>query len=190
MTKETLSRLNTKELFPLQQTTDIENFFGQVQNILLLLINHTSISTNDENMKQDRIKIHKENVLQVFLAGLKEPIEGNVRARQPANIKQALDVAVEERNFQSRTGLGRASLSSPVRPPKSINFVPMPQFRQFPPRDTPAYPRRRPMPYFNNSRKANIPRFSPPQNVATRPNQGALPAQSLSKQIDLSDQSL
>lgn len=176
----------TRELFQLQQTTDIESFFGQVQNLLSLLINNTNISTNDENVKQDRIQTHKENALQVFLAGLKEPIGGNVRARQTANIKQAFDVAIEERNFQSRTGLVKPSLPAPARIHKSINFTPTPQFKQpmnfqFPPRDTPrfippVYPPRRPMPYFQHPQRPNIPRFNPPQNVASRPNQGALPA--------------
>lgn len=110
----------TRELFQIQQTNTIENFFGQVQNVLSLLINHTNISTNDGNVKQDRIQTHQENALQVFLAGLRDPIGGNARARQPKNLKQAFDAAIEERNFQSRGGLNKPNV--PIRHPKPINF--------------------------------------------------------------------
>lgn len=163
----------TRELFQIQQTTSIENFFGQVQNLLSLLINHTNISTNDGNVKQDRICTHQENALQVFLAGLKEPIGGNVRARQPKNLKTAFDAAVEERNFQSRNGLNRPNL--PARPPKPITF----QFPTNSPRHIPpTYSLHRPMPYSQPQRPNFVPRFVPHHNdnLGSRPPPKALPA--------------
>lgn len=60
----------------------------------------------------------------MFLAGLKEPIGGNVRARQPKTIKQAFDAAIEERNFQSRTGLNRANITGHTRFPKPVPLIP------------------------------------------------------------------
>lgn len=108
----------TRELFQLQQTNTIEQFFGCVHNLLSLLINHTNLSINDETVKQDRIDTHKENALQVFLAGLKEPIGANVRARKPATLKEAFDACIEERNYQAKTGL--RSLTVPP-PPKQMN---------------------------------------------------------------------
>lgn len=104
----------TRELFQLQQTNSVEEFFGRVQNLLSLLINNTNISINDAIVRADKIDTHKENALQVFLAGLKEPIGGNVRARKPLTIKDAFDACIEERNFQSKTGL------------KSFPFLPPP----------------------------------------------------------------
>lgn len=110
----------TRELFQLQQSSrSIEQFFEQTQHLLSLLINNTNISIADENVRKDRNNTHKEYALQVFLAGLNEPIGGNVRARQPGTIKQAFDAAVEERNFRSRAGLAK---SVPARPPKPIDF--------------------------------------------------------------------
>lgn len=91
----------TRELFQLQQTNSIEEFFGRVQNLLSLLINNTNISIIDPIVRAE-IDTHKENALQVFLAGLKEPIGGNVRARKPLTIKDAFDACIEERNFQSK----------------------------------------------------------------------------------------
>lgn len=151
----------TRELFQIQQTGSIEHFFGQVQNLLSLLINNANITTQDENVKNDRNRTHKENALQVFLAGLKEPIGGNVRARQPRNIKQAFDAAIEERNFQSRTGLTRPTL--PPRLPKPINFFPQFQPRQPNFNPQPFVPRQ---PYQFQSppmRQNFVPRFSNPQ---------------------------
>lgn len=95
----------TRELFQLQQITTIEKFYSQVQNLLSLLINNTNISIQDTDLKTDRIETHKENALQVFLAGLKEPIGGNVRARKPSTLKEAFDACIEERNFQAKQGL-------------------------------------------------------------------------------------
>lgn len=71
----------TRELFQLQQSGTIEDFYGKVQNLLSLLIKHTNIDTEENNLKHNRINTHQENALQVFLAGLREPIGGNVRAR-------------------------------------------------------------------------------------------------------------
>lgn len=109
----------TRELFQVQQITTIEKFYGQVQNLLSLLINNTNILIQDNDLKTDRIATHKENALQVFLAGLKEPIGGNVRARKPSTLKEAFDACVEERNFQAKQGLK----SSPFYPslPKQTN---------------------------------------------------------------------
>lgn len=107
----------TRELFQLQQTGSIEEFYGSVQNVLSLLINHTNISTTNANLRADRTKTHQENALQVFLAGLREPIGGNVRARQPKKLKEAFDACVEERNFQNRFGLNKPE---PIRPPKPL----------------------------------------------------------------------
>lgn len=45
----------TRELFQKQQMGSIEEFFGQIQHILSLLINNTNISTENENVKQDRM---------------------------------------------------------------------------------------------------------------------------------------
>lgn len=95
----------TRELFQLQQTGSIEDLYGKVQNLLSLLINHTNINTEEINLKNDRINTHQENALQVFLAGLREPIGGNVRARQPKTLKEGFDAAIQERNFLSRAGL-------------------------------------------------------------------------------------
>lgn len=44
----------TRELFQVQQENSVEIFFGKIQNLLSLLINNTNISTNNENVKQDR----------------------------------------------------------------------------------------------------------------------------------------
>lgn len=126
----------TRELFQLQQSGTIEDFFGSVQQLLSLLINHTNISTNDAKLKADRITTHQENALQVFLAGLREPIGGNVRARQPKKLKEAFDACVEERNFQNRFGLNK--IDSTPRPPKPI----------MPPPSHP--PRQKSFPNFNN----------------------------------------
>lgn len=101
----------TRELFQLQQNGTIENFYGKVQNLLSLLINHTNINTNEDNLKHDRVNTHQENALQVFLAGLREPIGGNVRARQPKTLKEGFDAAIEERNFLSRSGLNQKPFS-------------------------------------------------------------------------------
>lgn len=178
----------TRELFQIQQVGSIEQFFGHIQNLLSLLINHTNISTDNENVKQDRILTHKENALQVFLAGLKEPIGGNVRARQPKTLKQAFDAAIEERNFQSRGGLSRPNL--PARPPKPINFPPnllshrpMPysQFytRQPMPQPQPYFPRQQAQFPTPPMRQNFMPRFTPNQqgnNPSVRQPQRALPA--------------
>lgn len=122
----------TRELFQLQQTRTIEDFFGKVQNLLSLLINHTNINTVEINLKADRTSTHQENALQVFLAGLREPIGGNVRARQPRTLKQGFDAAIEERNFLSRAGLNAQrtfNFQSPAYPPK-------PAYQPTPTRDT------------------------------------------------------
>lgn len=118
----------TRELFQVQQITTIEKFYGQVQNLLSLLINNTNILIQDNDLKTDRIATRKENALQVFLAGLKEPIGGNVRARKPSTLKEAFDACVEERNFQAKQGLK----SSPFYPslPKQTN---QPTFSNFQP---------------------------------------------------------
>lgn len=150
----------TRELFQLQQTGSIEDFFGKVQNLLSLLINHTNINTVEINVKTDRISTHQENALQVFLAGLREPIGGNVRARQPKTLKQGFDAAVEERNFLSRAGLNgqRPFNFQPLAyPQKLTNFptqtrdtflsrqfsVPIPNRNAFAPR---LYPKPQPRP--------------------------------------------
>lgn len=169
----------TRELFQIQQINSIEEFFGKIQNLLSLLINHTNISTNNENLKQDRILTHQENALQVFLAGLKEPIGGNVRARQPRTIKQAFDAAIEERNFQSRGGLNKPNLQPnlPARPPKAINFPP--QLRAHRPAPYNQFYNRPPMPYPQYSQRPNFaPQYAPPNNdnSAPRAPPRALPA--------------
>lgn len=112
----------TREMFQLQQNGSIEEFYGAVHGVLSLIINHTNISTDDLNLRADRIKTHQENALQVFLAGLKEPIGGNVRARQPKKLKEAFDASIEERNFQNRCGLNKAETMP--RPPKPLVFPP------------------------------------------------------------------
>lgn len=95
----------TREMFQLQQTGTIEDFYGKVQNILSHLINHANIENKETHIKNDRINNYKENALQVFLAGIKEPIGSNVRARQPKTLKEAFDASIEEQNFQLKTGL-------------------------------------------------------------------------------------
>lgn len=147
----------TRELFQQQQTNTIEQFFGRVHNLLSLLINHTNISINDNTVKQDRIETHKENALQVFLAGLKEPIGGNVRARKPTTLKAAFDACVEERNYQAKTGL---RLFVPP-PPKQVD----PVFGNFQPWINPQNQVR---PY-NNS--PFIPRLPPPNKNVFAPKQ-------------------
>lgn len=169
----------TRELFQLQQTSGtIEQFFGQVQHLLSLLINNTNISISDENVRRDRNNTHKEYALQVFLAGLNEPIGGNVRARQPGTVKQAFDAAVEERNFRSRSGLTKPTLP---RSPKQIDFQFLPRtpppmaFSQPTPNPRPPY---RPPPFQYPRRPQFNPQSSPhnSQNGTFRPPPRALPA--------------
>lgn len=163
----------TRELFQTQQTTSIEDFFGQIQNLLSLLINHTNMLTENENVKQDKISTHRENALQVFLAGLNEPIGGNVRARQPKNIKQAFDAAIEERSFQNRVGLNRPNFiprppgqfkpfQQPLNfPTQPFNYSPQYQPRRTAPYNQQFYPRQQN--YFQSpstSRQNFTPRFS------------------------------
>lgn len=114
----------TREMFQLQQVGTIEEFYSAVHGILSLIINHTNISTVDINLRADRIKTHQENALQVFLAGLKEPIGGNVRARQPKKLKEAFDASMEERNFQNKCGLNRVETTP--RPQKPVVLAPPP----------------------------------------------------------------
>lgn len=106
----------TRELFTLQQTTSIEEFYGKVQHVLSLLVNHVNIEIEDVNVRSDRVSTYTDNALQVFLAGLKEPIGGNIRARQPKTLKEAFDACMEEQNFLRKAGLGR---DAPPRPPKN-----------------------------------------------------------------------
>lgn len=150
----------TRELFQIHQSGTIEQFYGQVQQLLSLLINHTQISTNDENVKKDRISTHQDNALQVFLAGLKEPIGGNVRARQPKNIKQAFDSAVEERNFQNRSGLSN---------PRPVNFPFQSAGQRFSPNNF------TPKPFFRKTFSEPSFRQPPPPIVPPRPFPRAFP---------------
>lgn len=126
--------------------------------LLSLLINHTNISTPEADLRADRVKTHQENALQVFLAGLKEPIGGNVRARQPKKLKEAFDACIEERNFQNRFGLHK---SEPFRPSKPNPIVtshipPKPTLQNFP------HPNQQPR--FNARPPPPIPyRFNPPR---------------------------
>lgn len=78
----------TRELFQIQQITTIEKLYDQVKNLLSQLINNTNISIQHTDSKTVRIETHKENALQVFLDGLKEPISGNVKARKPSTLRQ------------------------------------------------------------------------------------------------------
>jgi hypothetical protein len=83
----------TRELFQIQQIDSVEQFFGNIQNLLSLLINHTNISTDNDCVKQDRIRTHKENALQVFLAGIKE---GDRRPADMAEIIEKRDKIYDE----------------------------------------------------------------------------------------------
>lgn len=104
----------------------IEEFYSEVQHLLSLLINHSNISTENPALRADRIKTHQANDLQVFLAGLKEPIGGNVRARKPAQ------EPAEERNFQNRFGLHRVdALSRAPKPNYPTPLPPPPQKPKF-----------------------------------------------------------
>lgn len=106
----------TREMFQLQQVGTIEDFYGKIQNILSHLINHANIEIKDERVRNDRVETYKDNALQVFLAGIKEPIGSNVRARQTKTLKQAFDASIEEQNFQQKTGLSK--ITPPARPAK------------------------------------------------------------------------
>lgn len=114
----------TRELFQLQQYTTIEEFFGKVQRQLSLLINYTNVNVDNTQSRKDRTEIYIDNALNVFLAGLKEPIGSNVRARQPKTLKEAFDAAIEERNFQHRSGLGKPDFSRFSRTPEKTFFQP------------------------------------------------------------------
>lgn len=69
----------TRELFMAHQNSSIEDFYGRVQHLLSLLVNHANISIDNLAVRTDRIKTYNDNALQVFLAGLKEPIGGNIK---------------------------------------------------------------------------------------------------------------
>lgn len=83
------------------------------------MLYHVNIEIEDVNVRSDRVSTYTDNALQVFLAGLKEPIGGNIRARQPKTLKEAFDACMEEQNFLRKAGLGR---DAPPRPPKKPIF--------------------------------------------------------------------
>lgn len=136
----------TRELFQRQQHGTIEDFYGEVQQLLSLLINHANITTEHVALRADRIQTHQENALQVFLAGLKEPIGGNVRARKPSKLKEAFDAAIEERNFQNRFGLNKMDFTTRIQ-------------KQAPPPPPPQKQRS-----FNNPFSNQRPQFQPQPN--------------------------
>lgn len=115
----------TRELFLAHQTSSIEDFYGRVQHLLSLLVNHANIAIDDPTVRTDRIKTHSENALQVFLAGLKEPIGGNIRARRPETLKSAFDACIEEQNFLNKSGFTNnmppKHTRNPFLPPEKPN---------------------------------------------------------------------
>lgn len=132
----------TRELFMAHQNSSIEDFYGRVQHLLSLLVNHANISIDNLAVRTDRIKTYNDNALQVFLAGLKEPIGGNIRARKPHTIKEAFDACMEEQNFLSKAGLakdvpqklGKNPFLPPANPGYAIQRMPYRNFLPLPPR--------------------------------------------------------
>lgn len=110
----------TRELYSLYQTGTIEDFYGKIQHTLSLLINHANVSIQDLNIRADRIGMYRQNALNVFLAGLKEPIGGNIRSRGPDNLKHAFDACMEELNFQRINNSRKFEL--PSKPMQNYKF--------------------------------------------------------------------
>lgn len=158
----------TRELFMAHQISSIEDFYARVQHLLSLLVNHANIQITDSAIRTDRIKTYNDNALQVFLAGLKEPIGGNIRARQPKTLKEAFDACIEEQNFLSKTGWVRDvpqkhqknTFILPEKPNYAFPRMPFANRIPLPPRQPAFYPPN--IPFRNHAYRPPNPNFQKP----------------------------
>lgn len=107
----------SRDLFKLHQTTTVEFFYGEVCNIISLLINLLNLSTNNEEVKTAKSALYQEMGLKVFLAGLKEPLGPIIRAQSPNTLKEALRLCLEERNYNYVKNPFKQLPVVPPRPP-------------------------------------------------------------------------
>uniref|UniRef100_A0A1B0CQI1 Putative retrovirus-related gag polyprotein from transposon hms-beagle n=1 Tax=Lutzomyia longipalpis TaxID=7200 RepID=A0A1B0CQI1_LUTLO len=88
-----------KDLHALRQNDTIEGFYSRVIEILSLLQNQINIHENNVHIRNSKSALYREMCLNVFLTGLKEPIGSVVRARDPDDLKEALEYCVVEQNI-------------------------------------------------------------------------------------------
>ena len=165
-----------RDMYKLEQTTTVEDFYGKVSHMISLLVNLINLNTSNELVKAEKIRLYQDMGLKVFLGGLKEPLGPIIRAQAPTTLKEALRLCLEEGNYSHTRYLHKTSTIPPLIPPKKMfpqtqqpryfnptpqsppfKFVPQPRFFQ-PQQPRPnQFPQNKPFP-FQHQRP-----FQPPQ---------------------------
>ena len=167
------------DLHSLRQNESLETFYSQVIDILTHLTNLSSIhDKNCPEIRKAKSELYNKLCLNVFLAGLRDPIGQVVRSRNPTNIKEAFDFCLREQNiYYTRNQLyGNSKFSKPFQNTPKNNYVKnmSPQQRNssetYHNNQTPNF--KPPINMNNNNQKFNVPqqnafnnpRFNVPQN--------------------------
>ena len=149
-----------RDMYKLEQTTTVEDFYGKVSHIISLLVNLINLNTSNELVKAEKIRLYQDMGLKVFLGGLKDPLGPIIRAQTPTTLKEALRLCLEEGNYSHARHLHKFP---PLIPPKKM-FPQTQQPRYFQPTVQP--------PPFRFTQQPRL--FQPPQSrpfQPPRPNQ-------------------
>lgn len=122
----------TRDLFGVCQTGSVEDFYGKISHIVSLLVNLLNINENNPQVKSAKNLFYQQMGLKVFLSGLKDPLGPIIRAQAPRNMKEALRLCLEEKNYHF--GKYTPKPQPPPIPSKLQHYTPNPKpFHQFPP---------------------------------------------------------
>ena len=92
----------SRDLFRLEQTSTIEDFYGKISHVISLLVNLINLNNDNEQVKAAKNRLYQEMGLKVFLGGLKDPLGPIIRAQTPTSLKEALRLCLEESNYNHR----------------------------------------------------------------------------------------
>ena len=175
-----------RDMYRLYQGSEtIERFFSRVIDIMNTMNNNAKINIpfdgNRTALLQMKNKLHESMGLSVFLAGLREPMGGMIRAMRPVSLPEALSFCLKEQNIGYIKGRipdqikPQLPLRLPIRSPQIGNFQqsttrpynPQPQFnyQQFasrPYNPQPQYFNHKPFTNFNNHGNNNRPFVNKP----------------------------
>ena len=129
-----------RDLFGIQQTNNVEDFYGRISHIVSSLVNLLNITEKSAQVKAAKNLLYQQMGLKVFLSKLKDPLGPIIRAQTPSTLKEALRMCIEENNYHYVKPMVQP-------PPPPVPFKP--------PRVIPAFPIQNQKPY---------PAFPPIQN--------------------------
>lgn len=86
----------------IQGQDTVEVFHSKIIDMYSILTNHAQANIQDETEKKIKTEFYKQMCLSRFLNGLKEPLGGSIRAREPKTLVDAYNKCLEEQNAYYR----------------------------------------------------------------------------------------